>query len=484
MNSLRGIVQFIIILKLFVIQPFFSEIIRLKDGNITYEYDNSSTPLGGGACGTVFAGMRIEENDSESVAFKELNDLMYKDEILREKNIYEMMGNHDSVPKFYHYFPETNETKAVLVMERIGKNLHEIWTDLRPIPIISVTKIGLQMLDVLEWMHNNGFIHNDLHSFNIGVGYKNASKIYLIDFNGARKEKNRRTWDLECLADILNEMTWPSAYNCDWKFKRNEALKEFSLISQGYRSIDDDEFRKQTFEKLRKILTTELEKHVNDTDYEQFDIGYQQDSVTGINQLRKLINNQDDTAGIEDLIEQGTNINAGLGDSSYYKPIHLAAELGSEDVIRTLIEHGAEINTENNDTLQEMQPLHYAARNENDNITQILIEHGANINATDGHGRISLHYAAMNGNENVAQIHIDHGAEINAVDLYGRIPLHYAAMHGFTNVIRILIEHDAKINAKDRKGNTPYQVAVTYARERAAKILEQAEHKLKRNESQ
>lgn len=179
--------------------------------------------------------------------------------------IYSISNHTDSVPKLYHYFPETSETKAVLVMERIGKTLFELWTDLRPIPFISVTKIGLQMvsmrfssasnpsfttekliffqLDVLEWMHSNGFTHNDLHSFNVGVGYKNTSKIYLIgklkfvnsscqlqkdilwifffmffflDFNSAKKEKNRTTWDLESLADILNEMTWPSAYNCDW----------------------------------------------------------------------------------------------------------------------------------------------------------------------------------------------------------------------------------------------------------------------------
>lgn len=32
-------------------------------------------------------------------------------------------------------------------------------------------------------------------------------------------------------------------------------------------------------------------------------------------------------------------------------------------MVRALIEHGAEINDENNDTLYEMQPLHYAARN-------------------------------------------------------------------------------------------------------------------------
>lgn len=33
-----------------------SELIRLKDGRVTYEYDNSSKPLGSGAYSTVYSG--------------------------------------------------------------------------------------------------------------------------------------------------------------------------------------------------------------------------------------------------------------------------------------------------------------------------------------------------------------------------------------------------------------------------------------------
>lgn len=40
----------------------------------------------------------------------------------------------------------------------------------------------------------------------------------------------------------------------------------------------------------------------------------------------------DDTPGIESLIKQGINISAGFGDSLYYKPIHLAAELGKKPI--------------------------------------------------------------------------------------------------------------------------------------------------------
>lgn len=36
----------------------------------------------------------------------------------------------------------------------------------------------------------------------------------------------------------------------------------------------------------------------------------------------------DDTAAIATLLDQGLNVSTGFGNSSYFKPIHLAAELG------------------------------------------------------------------------------------------------------------------------------------------------------------
>lgn len=60
----------------------------------------------------------------------------------------------------------------------------------------------------------------------------------------------------------------------------NGVLKEFHLITGKYHSINDDRFRRETFQKLRSILQTELKRHENDADYETFDIGYIQGSST------------------------------------------------------------------------------------------------------------------------------------------------------------------------------------------------------------
>lgn len=50
----------------------------------------------------------------------------------------------DSFPIFYRYFPETNETKAVFVMEIIGKTMFSLWKQFRPFHPIAVLQVGLE----------------------------------------------------------------------------------------------------------------------------------------------------------------------------------------------------------------------------------------------------------------------------------------------------------------------------------------------------
>lgn len=44
--------------------------------------------------------------------------------------------------------------------------------------------------------------------------------------------------------------------------------------------------------------------------------------------MKFVASSLDDTAAIATLLDQGLNVSTGFGNSSYFKPIHLAAELG------------------------------------------------------------------------------------------------------------------------------------------------------------
>lgn len=68
----------------------------------------------------------------------------------------------------------------------------------------------------------------------------------------------------------------------------------------------------------------------------------------------------------------------------------LAAALAHLDVLRSLIENGADINAS---TADNCTPLMIAIEKGNINVATFLIEHGANVDLKDDRGDTALHYA-------------------------------------------------------------------------------------------
>ena len=98
-----------------------------------------------------------------------------------------------------------------------------------------------------------------------------------------------------------------------------------------------------------------------------------------------------DTATL--LLEHG----AWLHDSG---AIVLAAEAGKEDMVRFLLEKGADVNeigvedpTDPRETEEMGSPLHKAAANGHEGVIQILLERGAKVDLKDAQGRTALQLA-------------------------------------------------------------------------------------------
>ena len=58
--------------------------------------------------------------------------------------------------------------------------------------------------------------------------------------------------------------------------------------------------------------------------------------------------------------------------------LHVAAFIGSENVVSYLLEKGADVNSL---TKREETPLHYAARAAQPNVMKLLLDHGAELDA-------------------------------------------------------------------------------------------------------
>ncbi|MBN3304408.1 TNKS2 protein, partial [Amia calva] len=100
-------------------------------------------------------------------------------------------------------------------------------------------------------------------------------------------------------------------------------------------------------------------------------------------------------------------------------------------------------------------PLHLAAGYNNLEVAEYLLQHGAEVNSQDKGGLIPLHNAASYGHVDVAALLIKYNACVNATDKWAFTPLHEAAQKGRTQLCALLLAHGADPTLKNQEGQSP-----------------------------
>ena len=161
-------------------------------------------------------------------------------------------------------------------------------------------------------------------------------------------------------------------------------------------------------------------------------------------------------------------------------PLFLAAARGHLDVLRCLIENGADINAS---TTDNCTPLMIAIENGKINVATFLIERGANVDLKDDRGDTALHYAVSryilhncNDSLKVCSCLIKHGADVNGCNNNKgpnnrRTPLMIASRYGRVDVMTLLIKHGADVNLQDKNGETALHYAVDIDSDVSCKAL-------------
>ncbi|XP_008942675.1 PREDICTED: serine/threonine-protein kinase VRK2 [Merops nubicus] len=70
-----------------------------------------------------------------------------------------------------------------MVMERLGEDLQRIFEDCGSrFKKETVLQLGARMLDTLEYIHENEYVHGDIKAANLLLGYSNPHEVYLADY--------------------------------------------------------------------------------------------------------------------------------------------------------------------------------------------------------------------------------------------------------------------------------------------------------------
>lgn len=143
------------------------------------------------------------------------------------------------------------------------------------------------------------------------------------------------------------------------------------------------------------------------------------------------------------LINKGADINALALKGEYnegYTPLYMAAENGRKKAVDFLISNGVEIKKGRNVLLA-------LAKSGQKEIMEYLIARGADVNVSDVNmGDGLLHIAAKEGHREICEFLINKGLDVNSKNWmnWGKTPIQYAKDGGHQDVVFLLQQHGAK----------------------------------------
>uniref|UniRef100_A0A672NKS7 Histone-lysine N-methyltransferase EHMT2-like n=1 Tax=Sinocyclocheilus grahami TaxID=75366 RepID=A0A672NKS7_SINGR len=169
--------------------------------------------------------------------------------------------------------------------------------------------------------------------------------------------------------------------------------------------------------------------------------------------LEAIVNNHVEV--VKYLIQSGACVYHAEEDGS--TGLHHAAKLGNLEVVMLLLSTGqVDINAQDSGG---WTPIIWAAEHRHIDVIRALLNRGANVTLQDKEMNVCLHWASFSGSAEIAELILNAGCPLSSVNLHGDTPLHIAAREGYIDCVTLFLSRGADIDIMNKEGDTPLSLA-------------------------
>ncbi|KAK6958880.1 ankyrin repeat protein [Biomphalaria glabrata] len=144
------------------------------------------------------------------------------------------------------------------------------------------------------------------------------------------------------------------------------------------------------------------------------------------------------------------------------KLLEWTIESDSKDILTFLISKGADVNSKivkqsyysSSRQPSFVYPLHLSVAKENLDLIKLLIESGADIDIVDSNGDTPLFYACSKKNVEILKYLLTTGAEINTTNDFGKTPIFVTVELNQVLHFKMLLKWGADVSVCDKEGNS------------------------------
>lgn len=150
------------------------------------------------------------------------------------------------------------------------------------------------------------------------------------------------------------------------------------------------------------------------------------------------------------------DLNLDVRSSHLLNLLHCAADAGSVETAKILIENNVGVNSFDD---EKKTPMHYACAKGSLSMVKLLVDNGAIVDLADTSGRTPFLFASSADNIDLLKYLSERGAQIDYESAKGNTALHIACKFGRLELVKWLVENGLKIDHINSSGHSPLHYA-------------------------